>query len=51
MKAYSHVRAVVAGGRMEAPDLYDLLSYTRAQETYQNYIGGVGACTGWVRCF
>lgn len=41
LKAYSHVRAVVAGGRTELPELYDLLLYTRSQETYQTYIAGV----------
>ncbi|MEW5305512.1 MAG: hypothetical protein WDW36_008046 [Sanguina aurantia] len=40
LKAYSHVRAVVAGGRTELPELYDLLLYTRSQETYQTYIAG-----------
>ncbi len=42
-EAYRHVKSVVtAMGDRRGEDLYDLLSSTRREETYQPYFQGVG---------
>lgn len=40
-EAYRHVKQVVHDGNRRDFDLYDLLSSTRREETYQNYYQGV----------